>query len=414
MRDYFLAATLLMSISAWAAEQDLVPPKNWSVDAAPPALVFRPDNLRSGEDLRVEVHNPQPAQGDLAEWLAKQIRVLQFDSALVGNCRIKAHDEREASCMTPSSEGDQYFYALRTDAGEYRFLHLVMAPRTLAVSRYLFSLKNVLDVARAGRGRVRETAASVAATPVANADLATAANGTRARTEPAVVPAGAQIDFTPPIAGLYLHLEYIAGVGGGIYPSYEPYVLLKDGSITDDLGYYPKSTQDMENWRRRKPRAWGRWTESGGRLSIRWDVPARKPETWDKWFVARPADDGMRLSGHYGSIGGGGNTALGGDVMIAAWKSFRFSPDGRVESGGGAGGYNGGGGTGVSVATSSRRAPQQGRYTLNGYRLTIEFGDGRRESMWFYCYPPSPKKAGANSKDSSVIGIADSVFTLKD
>ena len=46
-------------------------------------------------------------------------------------------------------------------------------------------------------------------------------------------------------------------------------------------------------------------------------------------------------------------------------------------------------------------------------RLTIEFSDGRSESMWFYCYPPSPKKAEANSKDNTVIGISDSVFTLK-
>src|SRR5690242_4521356 len=173
----------------------------------------------------------------------------------------------------------------------------------------------------------------------------------RSKHLPAPFPASPGTSYIVPVEGLYLHLEYIAGVGGGIYPSSEPYILLPDGAITDDLGYYPSSSADSSNWRHRKPRAWGRYTKNGATLSMQWDDLRRKLETWEKWFIAKPGTEDMRLSGRYQSIGGGGRTSLGGSVMVAAWSNYRFSSDGTVTSDQGSGG-----GT-PNVSVLSQQAP---------------------------------------------------------
>lgn len=209
--------------------------------------------------------------------------------------------------------------------------------------------------------------------------------------------------YQPPLDGLYLHLKYVIGLGGGLTATYKAHVFLKDGTVTDDLSFYPRSSAELAEWRRRDPRAWGRWTRSGPTISIRWDDPKRKPETWEKWTDTRPGPAGFGLKGRYQSLSGGGNTALGGDVMIAAWSHYEFSPDGTVTSGGGGGGSSGGGGTGVSVVTSGRRAEQRGRYRIDGYSLELEFSDGKNERRWFYLYPDSDR----------VIGIGNGTYLVR-
>lgn len=196
---------------------------------------------------------------------------------------------------------------------------------------------------------------------------------------PAIAQTGTPIGASYTLEGLYLHLTYTVGIGGAVYTAYKPYALLKDGAVTDDLTYYPQSSDDVAEWRRRKPRAWGRWTKNGSVLSIRWDDSSRKPETWKKWFETRPGSPGLGLKGRFQSLGGGGNTALGGDVMVAAWNSYEFLPDGTVTSGGGSGGSSEGAGTGVSVVTGSQKAEQRGRYRVDGYSIEFQFSDGRRE-----------------------------------
>ncbi len=199
----------------------------------------------------------------------------------------------------------------------------------------------------------------------------------------------------PRIKGIYLHLVYRYGFGGFAAATYQPYVLLPDGSITDDLAYYPASDADLPRWRAHKPSAWGNWSQTGSKITIHWHDPERKPETWDKWFIARPGKPGQKLSGLFQSVGGGGNIAFGGNVAIAAWSDFRFSPDGTVTSGGGTGGYSGG--SGASVATSSERAPQQARYEINNYSIRLTYPDGRSETRWFFLYPDSDYVIGVGA-----------------
>lgn len=205
------------------------------------------------------------------------------------------------------------------------------------------------------------------------------------------------------LEGVYLHLTYTMGVGGAVYPTHKAHVFLKDGSVTNDLGYFPGSSADVAEWRRRKPRAWGRWSKSGDTISIRWDDARKKPETWTKWFVARAGAGDFRLDGRYQSMGGGGNTALGGDTMTVAWNGYEFRPDGGMTTGGGAAVSSGGSGTGVSVVGSSRRGPRSGRYRIDGYAIEFEFEGGETSRAWFYLYPDSDR----------VIGIGEGIYTMK-
>jgi hypothetical protein len=201
------------------------------------------------------------------------------------------------------------------------------------------------------------------------------------------------------LAGVYLHVAYRYGFGGAVYPTYKPHLFYRDGSVCDDLDSFLAPSES----KRRKPPAWGRWVEQGQAIRITWDDPARKPEQWTKWFVARPAGAGMTLSGRYQSTSGGGNTALGGDVAVVAWRGFEFSSDGTAIVSGGAGVSAGGGGTGAAVTSRSERQLQRVRYRLDGHTLEIDAGASDIRKMWFYRYPDSDR----------VIGVGSSVYTLK-
>jgi len=96
-------------------------------------------------------------------------------------------------------------------------------------------------------------------------------------------------------------------------------------------------TQRYLPLRARKPRAWSRWTKTGTAINVRWDEPARKPETWEKWVKASPGPPDLALRGGFQSVGGSGDTALGGGA-----------PTSGAVSGG-------------------QRAEQRARYRVDGY-----------------------------------------------
>lgn len=408
--SFLVLAGFLAVLSA----QPLPAPPGWTVNATHGKLIFVPDQISASQQVVVEVFDAEAAQGPIDAWLLREMPARGASSADLKGCRPKVDNGKSATCVTKSNGADQYWCAFLVPDGRFRFARVVMGPNTLTTMKYLSVVGRVLKGAEQGLGsaagsmqgtgpatppserlRGRSPSAGNAASGWGDAPASGATASTPTATQEAV-PHRMAVDggspYVVPIKAICLHLEYIAGVGGGIYPSYEPYVLLTDGTVTDDLRYYPTSQQDVENWRRQKPRAWGRWSEAPGRLSIQWNDSRRKPETWDKWFVARPASPGMKLSGRFTSIGGGGNTALGGNVMIAAWSDYTFQPDGTVTSGGGAGGGN------PSVTVHSERARQSAHYNADGYSIDFEYSDGSRSRSWFYRFPDGDDVLGIGSK----------------
>ncbi len=109
-------------------------------------------------------------------------------------------------------------------------------------------------------------------------------------------------------------------------------------------------------------------------------------------------------------MSGGGNTAMGGDVMIAVSNRYDFRSDGTYGRGGSTGATNSGATSGVSSAMSRRRPPEGGRYGLDRHTLTLTGPDGRSRRL-FFAYgsqkdPPQP--------DREMAFIGGSVFTNPD
>lgn len=194
--------------------------------------------------------------------------------------------------------------------------------------------------------------------------------------------------------------DYMAtvGIGGGMAMKVYPVVLFKNGEALEDiegLGF----SAGIDAHKRANPDDWTKWRQSGGR-----------PQTMTKkgWenlpFTAiydkLPA--GFKLNGRYQSLGGGGNTALGGSDYIAVWSTFDFLADGRVVKGGGAGGYSAF--QSASTAFSSVATDRRGRYRIDGLTLIVDY-DNKTSERYLIVTDP---------KDPDVIWLDGSSYVLKD
>lgn len=219
------------------------------------------------------------------------------------------------------------------------------------------------------------------------------------RPEPATKRTGLQNDK---IHSTIMHLEYEAGMGGAIYPVYNPYVLFKNGSIYKDpvegLNLF-----DAVASRTAEPKKWGTWKMSGDALVIHW--PLEKPKyqnsTWEKSSYKNilPAKKGEALEGSFKTLTGGGNTALGGDVLVVAAANITFSKDGKFTLAKVAGVSSG---RDIWENTNSK-SDEAGYYKLDQYSIELKYNNGKTENRFFYFYPDSRKH----------FGIAGSVYMPK-
>jgi hypothetical protein len=176
------------------------------------------------------------------------------------------------------------------------------------------------------------------------------------------------------------------GYGGMVIVKACPVVLFKNGEALEDVEglAYP---QGLAAHKSAKPKEWTRWRRSGDKVQL------EKTKGWENLgytVVYRALPKDFRLDGLFRSLGGGGNIALGGGQAVAAWSDYRFSPDGRVERGGGAGATSSG--AGVSVVTGSTRAGKTGRYRVDGFMLVIQYDDGTSENRILVADPKDEGK----------------------
>ncbi|WP_276485338.1 hypothetical protein [Paraflavitalea pollutisoli] len=201
------------------------------------------------------------------------------------------------------------------------------------------------------------------------------------------------------IKGMIMHLEYtMSGVGGMMVAEYAPYLLLTDGTIYNDPIISPYKF-DVAKSRQLEPKKWGTWKEVGKTIVTAWPNKERekdKAETWEKqWFWARPAAPNEKIKGSYKTISGGGNTAMGGNVMIISATDLTFNEQGQFTKASVGGGSNSGD-FGVSSSTYAHKEAA-GTYTLNGYSLELKYNNGKVESKSFYFYPDSKEAFGVGS-----------------
>lgn len=202
------------------------------------------------------------------------------------------------------------------------------------------------------------------------------------------------------IEGIFMVLEYQMGVGGGFYPTYEPYVAFKDGRLLTDASLFPLLESGDAKAASKAANAWGTWKINGGALTLQ--KPNGKTEIIDgkkeKWYRGRPGGPQQKLTGRYRSVGGGGNTALGGTDMIFTSSAIEFMPDGSFTQGN----VTGGSGEHAGVRTTTRsQQSARGTYKIDGYILELRFEDGHVQRSLFYIYPDSDNAIGIGSRQFS-------------
>jgi hypothetical protein len=211
------------------------------------------------------------------------------------------------------------------------------------------------------------------------------------------------------VEGVYFRSTPNFGVGGMMIMEFEPVILFKDGSYYEIRDQALEDT-DLAAARQAHPKAWGKWT--GGGASFTLTGSSGKPYHMDlqqgQFYKAFPASAG-KLSSKYERMSGGGNSAVGGDVMIAVQNQIAFSPDGRFAQGADVGALNSGNMTGVASTVAARNG-KTGTYTIKDYTLTLTYADGKVERQFFaFGSQKTPARV-----DTGMIFIGDRVYTDSD
>ena len=163
-------------------------------------------------------------------------------------------------------------------------------------------------------------------------------------------------------------LDYKYGVGGAAYPDYAPIVLFADGTVCKCLEFALDEI-NIPKVRQQSPKRVGSWRRSGADYQVTW-VGGKIPEII-KTNRGTPAilPDADVLRGTYQSIGGGGNTALGGGTITAATKSLTFHSDGSFSQ------SNTTSASSPAGAGWSKRG-NAGTWALSESTLTLSYKDG--------------------------------------
>lgn len=212
------------------------------------------------------------------------------------------------------------------------------------------------------------------------------------------------------VADVYFRSVAGVGVGGMMIMRFEPLILFKDGSYyeIDDAAL---EDIDLAAERARRPNDWGRWTRQGDRFVL--TGTRGKPNDYalqqGQFFKAYPANGSAQPLGSYKTIGGGGNAAFGGEVMIAIQNRYTFLPGGMFSTARSTGATNNGSVNGVGSTVAANRAGQ-GRYTVDRYTITLTQPDGRSQRRFFaFGSEKTPPRL-----DKDMIFIGDTVYTLDD
>ncbi|MEZ4702567.1 MAG: hypothetical protein R2834_19695 [Rhodothermales bacterium] len=204
---------------------------------------------------------------------------------------------------------------------------------------------------------------------------------------PPAPPAPATADLLARIDQFGFDTRPKMGIGGFITLDIYPVVLLRSGeALTDVTGL--SFAGGLDAHRRAYPEAWTRWRKTGGELQL------EKRDGWQKLpfqttYGALPAD--LKLDGLFRYLGGTGTQAVGGTSTVAAYTEYRFTSDGRVQRGGGAGSTASAGGT--SVVSSQTAPARAGRYSIDGLVLRIRYDDGSSEQHILITDPAEPDGA---------------------
>ncbi|AUT02185.1 hypothetical protein CLI64_18330 [Nostoc sp. CENA543] len=203
----------------------------------------------------------------------------------------------------------------------------------------------------------------------------------------AIAPSGVNSQTVAQIHSFGFNTRPKIGIGGFVALDIYPIVLFRNGEVLTDVEGL-SFNGGLTAHKRANPKDWTRWRNQGGKLQI---------ATKDGWenlpfqTTYGKLPDNFKLDGLFRSLSGTGTVAIGGSQSVAVWQDYRFSPDGRVVRGRGAGGQSEFGDS--SVVTSNIVPNQRGRYRIQGLTLNITYDDGSQERRILITDPKDPKSA---------------------
>jgi hypothetical protein len=226
--------------------------------------------------------------------------------------------------------------------------------------------------------RANPCAAAVAATKAPGSQFGKLL-GDGAAPQQATTPAAAATgtntaQLLPEIDSFAFSTRAKMGLGGFIALDIYPVVLFKSGDALTNVKRLAEGG-DKASMQKRHAADFTQWRRTGGELQIQERDGNWKKLPFQTTYARLP--DGLRLDGLYRSTSGTGNVAVGGTQSVTAWDDYRFTPDGQVTRGGGAGSRAEAGNT--SVATSTGTRARTGRYRVEGLTLLISYADGGSE-----------------------------------
>ncbi|MDN3548478.1 hypothetical protein [Mucilaginibacter aquaedulcis] len=404
MKPYLLILAGVLFPVLLLAQTDIKPIPNWKMELNSGVYKFTPPGLTGQTNFEYDIMPLQKNDGiNLADWLktaaANDLSKLGYSGIKQGTVQQVKNSQSlltytlEANNQSGTRIAVIYFAFQKPD-------HIVRFGKIIRLPQYKGNYINVAATHFVTLIMQEKTPATENAASPENSAANDQKSTTTGQKTTSVKNTGKGITAAE-IKGVLLHSETRLGVGGMLIFVYFPYLLLKNSSMYEHLGVSPADINEAES-RQSEPTKWGTWQLDGKALIVTHrnkDGSMTQPNRWTGWSWASPAKPNEKLTGTYGSISGGGNTAVGGGSMVVSSKYITFNNQGQFtyESIGG-GSYNGSTGS-VTAYSSKDRA---GTYTLDGYSIELRFNNGQVSRQSFYFY---------DDKDHAVIGIGNSPYT---
>jgi len=188
-----------------------------------------------------------------------------------------------------------------------------------------------------------------------------------APTTPATGPTSGELE------AVMVETKYVVGPGGGLAIDMKPVILFTDGTACRDINYLARN-EDVATHRMKYPNAWTRWQVIDGKVAL---------QNGSRWIYLDfqinypPLARGYTLNDVYRHLGGGGNTAFGGDVLIVTEATYQLNAHHRFIQGSFAGVLS------DSITAINAPADQQGTYEIEGYRITLRYDSGKTVTTSF-------------------------------
>lgn len=388
MKHFLLLTTYCYCLLIAHAQVNVSPIANWNQQVDNNKYIFIPNN--AGANFTYEVMPLEKSNSNsLEEWLKKtaeqQIKSGGYTLASpkdVASVDVMNYKTCAALVADPSGKKWMISYmAYKTNSNNIRYVKMTM-PAGLQNSYMNIAIKHFINLSKQeNNNQAPETNSSTSKENQQQLNK---------KTEPIIT--GGKTLKSDEIKGVVLNLEYGYGAGGMVIAEYNPYLLLKDGSIYKAPKISPYEL-NVALSRQAEPEKWGTWKLDGKIMEVQ--LPEKgliKTKRWEKnWYWARPAENNEKIQGAFKTVGGGGNTAFDGTTMIVIGSNIAFNNKGQFTlekySGGSSYDFDWG------VSTSSKKNTT-GTYSLNGYSIELKFNNNEVIKKIFYFFPDSKMAFG--------------------